>query len=511
MKQFLVFHPFLFAIFPIVFLFAYNIDEVPATDLILPVLSVIVLTLILLLSLRLITKNYNKIAIITSYFMVLFFSYGRIWELIFSSGIGRIYFFTLLLGSLWALLFLTGAFLVLKSRSNFSGFTKFLNVVAIAAVTISLINISLYEIKPINLAPGEITKEGNGLDSDSPDNLPDIYYILLDGYAREDILKEIYNYDNSEFINYLTNKGFYVASKSRSNYATTRLSLASTLNMEYVNYLSDLPRIEADKQRNKLWVDSKVAQFLKSRGYQYIFVSGGTDIKGMEEHADQYLRYKNVFGLNVYSFMTHLVRTTALLPVASQFNFQNSRAVLYPFYALAAVPHIKGPKFVYAHILCPLPFTFDRNGNPLTEEELRMPWVHYEKRYRDQIIFVNEKVETLVAEILARSDVEPIIILQGDHGPNSTLIENGVNKWAGDYDKLTGAQLDEKLNIFNAYFLPQNGDRLLYDSITPVNSFRIVFNLYFDADYDLLRDESYHSPAAIPYEFNLAPPENDAD
>ena len=76
MKQFSVFHPFLFAIFPILFLFAYNIDEVPATDLLLPMLGVIISTVILLLSLRLITTNYNKIAIITSTFLILFFSYG---------------------------------------------------------------------------------------------------------------------------------------------------------------------------------------------------------------------------------------------------------------------------------------------------------------------------------------------------------------------------------------------------------------------------------------------------
>jgi len=37
----------------------------------------------------------------------------------------------------------------------------------------------------------------------------------------------------------------------------------------------------------------------------------------------------------------------------------------------------------------------------------------------------------------------------------------------------------------------------------------VGFNLYFDADYDLLKDESYYSTNE--YEFTLVPPENDAD
>ena len=80
MKRFSVFHPFLFAMFPILFLFSQNIDEVPATDLFLPMLAVIALTLIPLLLLRLITNNYNKIAIVTSYFLVLFFSFGYVMD-----------------------------------------------------------------------------------------------------------------------------------------------------------------------------------------------------------------------------------------------------------------------------------------------------------------------------------------------------------------------------------------------------------------------------------------------
>ena len=47
---------------------------------------------------------------------------------------------------------------------------------------------------------------------------PDIYYIILDGYVRDDVLKDLFAYDNSGLIEYLRGRGFFVAEQSRSNY-----------------------------------------------------------------------------------------------------------------------------------------------------------------------------------------------------------------------------------------------------------------------------------------------------
>lgn len=59
----------------------------------------------------------------------------------------------------------------------------------------------------------------------------------------------------------------------------------------------------------------------------------------------------------------------------------------------------------------------------------------------------------------------------------------------------------EGMRIFNAYYLPSVGDELLYDSITPVNTFRVIFNSYFDTDFKLLVDRSYYSFYFEPYRF----------
>ncbi len=51
--------------------------------------------------------------------------------------------------------------------------------------------------------------------------------------------------------------------------------------------------------------------------------------------------------------------------------------------------------------------------------------------------------------------------------------------------------LKKKFSILNAYYLPGEKTNLLYPSISPVNSFRVVFNLFFNEEYDLLPDKSY--------------------
>ena len=48
--------------------------------------------------------------------------------------------------------------------------------------------------------------------------------------------------------------------------------------------------------------------------------------------------------------------------------------------------------------------------------------------------------------------------------------------------------------------MPQGGDSLLYDSITPVNTFRLIFDFYFGTDHGLLDDYYYYSTYDRPYD-----------
>ncbi len=59
----------------------------------------------------------------------------------------------------------------------------------------------------------------------------------------------------------------------------------------------------------------------------------------------------------------------------------------------------------------------------------------------------------------------------------------------------------DQFKILNAYYLPGHND-LLYPTISPVNTFRLIFDTYLGADYPLLKDISYDSP--VPYVFNFS-------
>ena len=61
--------------------------------------------------------------------------------------------------------------------------------------------------------------------------------------------------------------------------------------------------------------------------------------------------------------------------------------------------------------------------------------------------------------------------------------------------------LDERFSIMNAYYFPDKDYSSLYPSITPVNTFRVIFNKYFDENLPLLPDNNYFSTIYHPYEF----------
>ncbi len=99
--------------------------------------------------------------------------------------------------------------------------------------------------------------------------------------------------------------------------------------------------------------------------------------------------------------------------------------------------------------------------------------------YRDQVNFADKRLLEIVKTILAKSDPAPIIVIQGDHS------------------YFQGA---DRVKIINAYYLPDGGDKALYPTITPVNTFRVIFNTYFGGNYELLPDVSRYSQNKVLHE-----------
>lgn len=468
----------LFAVFPILSLYAYNIEEAPITDLVLPLIGTVLATFILLSVFRLILRSFDKAIIGTYFFLLLFFSFGHVRDIASSLGLksfiaGGLSFGTqFILGPIWAILFVVVFFLLVRTKRNFSKTIRFLSTMGVILIIFPLVTIGIYGLTSSPPPPREVEDFPPNIEGSK---LPDIYYIILDTYARNDVLEEVYGYDNSEFTGYLEAKGFYIADGSASNYKSTLLSLASSLNMRY------LTPDETDSTAILLEMirDNEVSQTLKGMGYSYVFIGGGFCPVGIERYVDEKVVYKSGSIFRQTDFMSSLIYTTALHPFhlyfAGYFGGEARTTVLYALDKLAEVPDRDTPTFVYAHIMPPHPpFIFDEEGNPPQHSILHgtgAKWqsLGQEERYINQLVFINGKVKELVSKILAKSSIDPIIIIQADHGI-----------WWGSPD--------QQSEILNAVYLPEDKGQL-YSKVSPVNTFRIIFNESFGQDYKLLDDK----------------------
>jgi hypothetical protein len=178
----------------------------------------------------------------------------------------------------------------------------------------------------------------------------------------------------------------------------------------------------------------------------------------------------------------------------AEYQDQQER-VLFTLDQLKTLPDSYPPKFVFAHIVAPHPaFVFDENG-PINEDqpytlEFNGTKEDYMKGYVGQLVFLNKRLEETIDAMLESSLTPPIIILQGDHGPGAIL---GKTK--------EETCLKERNSILNAYYLPGLQNNPVYETISPVNTFRTVFNEYFGTQFDILDDRTFFSSTDAAFEF----------
>jgi hypothetical protein len=514
----IVVHPFLFALFPVLSQYVHNWGKLPIRELWDALAVAVILTLVVWLLTGLLVRNWRKAAAVTSLSVFAFFSYGYLLRIfliaVYDVGLfGR----SDLVGkaivgvALFAAIVLLGFWAIVRSKGDTLTLGAVLNVMSIALV----LSVAANWVR-VSAGRGRTGsyirswKEGLSLDellvqgAGASRALPDVYYILLDGYAGADVLKEVYQIDNAGFLSYLDRRGFYVAEESRSNYAQTVLSVASSLNFMYLDEVAEQVGVESnDRLPLKATIDhSRLVRALRSHGYTFSSFSTGYSLTEIRS-ADTYLSA----GWTPSTFLTQVMENTPLAILLAPFSpttpydYHRNR-VLYALEHLADAAENDSPDFVFAHIIAPHPpFVFGPNGEHIRSsakytlvEGDQFPGTRseYLAGYRDQLVYVTARIEGVIDEILSRSPEPPIIILQADHGPSSLL----------DWSDMENSNLRERMSILNAYYFPGGDYGLLYPDITPVNTFRVVLNQYFGADYPLLEDKSLFSTLTTPYRFN---------
>jgi hypothetical protein len=176
--------------------------------------------------------------------------------------------------------------------------------------------------------------------------------------------------------------------------------------------------------------------------------------------------------------------------------------VLFTLGSLGRQVEPRGPAFVFAHVFSPHPpFVFAPDGElpkPSAAFSIREGGrltiggkPAYVRGYREQLQFLNDRVLEAIDAILAGAERPPIIVLQSDHGPGSCWDETDAEK----------TDHRERMPILNAFYFPDRRYERLYQGITPVNTFRVIFSQYFGVDAPLLPDRSYGSSWTHPYRF----------
>lgn len=480
-------HPVLFAWYPVLFLWGINVNIVPWQEGLRLCVATTVVALVVQAICTTMMRDGAAGAALASLVVMIILTYGRVYAAVLGvtiSGmrVGR----HLVLLTVIVVAVVAAARYLRRPRKSLAMATSALNVMAIALVALAAGPL-LPQVFEHGKSTASDRREARS-DAVASQVRPDIYYIIADGYGAASVLKSLYGFSNEPFVQALRDRDFFVAEESNSNYVTTVLSLTSSLNMDYVvPPLSRFaPSAPTAPDREQQFQSATVSQFLRRRGYVVL------NIKPMDRFSGekQWLMGQSLPTLKWNSLFTELLRssiltelTTLLVPRDIRHNF------LGTVDELVAVRDRPGPKFVFAHLLPPHPpFVFTSTGglvDPPSES-----WSD-RASYVQQLQFVNETLLAVVDTLLAGPGVDPIIIIQGDHGPASE---------GGSWAEPSLALIRERLPILNAYHVA-GGRCPFYQSVTPVNSFRIIFNCRFNAHFTLLPDSSFFSSYDRQYQF----------
>lgn len=323
---------------------------------------------------------------------------------------------------------------------------------------------------------------------------PDIYFIISDMHISQITSEKHLSDDKHIFISKLKSLGFFVANNAASNYAYTLLSIPSMLNLSYIpKEMNDAQKIIPYYDHNRLAVE------LKKMGYQYVFISPRGYIIGNSDIAD------------VNTTCSSLSDFEGILWQYSLFFRANKFGNTYRNDIQCGIKKIKesalmpGPKFIFAHLLSPHPpYVFDRNGNPVPlrkQNDLRVSLTKVilnKDGYLNQMQFISKKLLEITQFILKHSKEPPIIIIQGDHG-FSLYTEPDISS-----GKILPPDdnINARMRTLSAYYFPNGGDKVLYDSISPINMSRGLMRHYFGRkDLNQISDISYWSAETDLFQF----------
>lgn len=498
--------------YPVTILITSNFQNTNLIMYILPLVFVYLITFIFytFLFLFLKNKNFKKVYLFSSIFSIWFFTYGIINEKLtgYNSNIvrflgGHTFLLPISLFCLFLLFYIFNRTYKENSSKN-----KFLTIYLILLNIFPFANFiyeSLFLIKKENVKI-EMNISTNKFEAIRKS--PNVYYIILDGYASTFSMKKLFNFNNSDFNFNLEKIGFKIQSNSKSNYCRTNFSLSSTLNLDYVQNITSKKLYQNDL--NTFISYNLVSKIFRNNNYKYYLFDSGFGGKSNYESDEILVKSNNLIFSKLFTtsdndlygvFLNNSILKILNSNLIGNISVKNySSKVLNVFDKLPKIAKNKNKKFVFAHIISPHPpFLFNEFGE-IDEYGFDVPNKLWDKKlYYNQLKFINKKIINMVDQIILNDKNDKIIIIQGDHGsrilPESNKLSTNEN-W-----------VEERFSNFNAIYVSNN---LLYKkdlyekwNRSSVNTFRIIFNQIFNKKFLLLPDKMYFSDLDQPYNIRL--------
>lgn len=480
-------HPPLIAVYPVLYLLGRNAGNTVWTEGVRSAVLLLIVSFVVWGIVWTAARNSRRSATVVSVLFIAFFTYDT-----YSNGP--------LLVTLVLLVVIGLIVQIFRSRSDFVPLTRALNVFAIILVLYSVVAIASAGRAATEYRVHLPEASAGGTES----SRPNIYYIILDGYGSEAVFRRFYDLDIGPFVRFLEGNRFYVHDRARTNYPWTVLSLATSLNFIHAKTIAEEFNLSGSSNAPMLGTiyNNRVMAFLRGQGYTtHAYLSGymRDNFVGADEYYRPWWRTSEFEG--VLANFTPIPDIVWNLPLSHAYDIHRE-TLLETVGALERSVDLPGPKFVFGHLMCPHPpFVFTRDGEPRNPDTPHfsledgsklvgksMTAEEYRTRYADQVIYLNTLLRRLVQSIVD-ADPESVIILQGDHGPASMA----------DWTSIENTNHLERFAILNAVHLPDDRPELERAFVTPVNTFRHIFNLYFDTAFEPAPDKSFFVLDGAPF------------
>ncbi len=488
-----VLHPWLLAMFPVLFLYARNLGELDFGDVVFPLMASVALAAGLYLVLRLPVRSGQRRGLMVSCLIALFYSYANIASLarsVLPLPPGR---WAWPYYVIWLLIAAAALVVIARLKRSLPYWTKILNVIALSLVVLNGVRIVAAVPDKLAVWKGEliIPEPWQGPDLTAAAQRPNFFILVFDQHVGFPCLKR-YGYDAGEFIDALRDRGFHVAENSTANYWMTPYAMAGLFNYTYLDFILDqIPEgFKGHQPAFKLTRDNRAFRFLKEAGYTTIqchtdFLYPYENIDNVDIRINPDRWYTTALSRELISNTPLSLRTPGLL----------RRSILTAFEETTRLCRLDEPFIVFTHFLSPHPpYIFDEQGRlpgpnsayndfdvqfcaDEDKRELRL--------YLAEMTYLHKRIIEMVDAIQANSKRPPVIILQGDHG-NRLQVRRCQDR------QLTPDAAMELFSILNALYLPGVDPDGLPDAVSPVNTFRLLFDRYFGTDLGLLPDRCYY-------------------